>query len=264
MKTPFAATLAGAALLSGAALAADLPAPAPMPYKAPTAVAPVYNWTGCYIAGGFGYGVWNQDHWDETSPGLVPLDPRSTNGGRGWMGLAGGGCDVEVPTGTFLGNLVFGVMADYDFMNVHGQATDMLFVSQGDLKQSSAWTVGGRVGFLVTPNLLTYTNGGFTQAHVNQWNLSAFGIGAPIVFTQAHTYNGWFLGGGTEYALNFSWLPVHGLFWRNEYRFSSFNKADLTVFPAPGTVLAGGFAVHQQIYEQAVMSELVWRFNFWQ
>jgi len=135
MKTPFAATLAGAALLSGAALAADLPAPAPMPYKAPTAVAPVYNWTGCYIAGGFGYGVWNQDHWDETSPGLVPLDPRSTNGGRGWMGLAGGGCDVEVPTGTFLGNLVFGVMADYDFMNVHGQATDMLFVSQGDLKQ---------------------------------------------------------------------------------------------------------------------------------
>jgi len=64
--------------------------------------------------------------------------------------------------------------------------------------------------------------------------------------------------------LNFSWLPVHGLFWRNEYRFSSFNKADLTVFPVPGTVLAGGFAVHQQIYEQAVMSELVWRFNFWQ
>src|SRR6516162_9887183 len=100
MKTLLAATLTGAALLSGAALAADLPAPAPVPYKAPAVVAPVYNWTGCYVSAGFGYGVWNQDHNTETTA-LVPVDARSTSGGRGWMGLAGGGCDVEVPVGGF-------------------------------------------------------------------------------------------------------------------------------------------------------------------
>jgi len=264
MKTLFAATLTGAALLSGAALAADLPAPAPVPYKAPAAIpAPVYNWTGCYVAGGFGYGVWNQDHWSETNPGLVPLQGRATNGGRGWMGLAGGGCDVEIPTGTFLGNLVVGVMGDYDFMNVHGIATNAFFATQGDQKQSSAWAVGARVGFLVTPNLLTYTNGGFTQSHFNQNNLQVFGLGPVLTFTPAHTFNGWFLGGGTEYALNFSWLPVHGLFWRNEYRFSSFNKADLVTFTAV-PVVSTGTGEHQQYYEQAVLSELIWRFNFWQ
>ena len=56
-------------------------------------------------------------------------------------------------------------------------------------------------------------------------------------------------------------MPIHGLFWRNEYRFSSFNKADLPLLLRRGQ--ATGFGVHTQSYEQAVLSELVWRFN-WQ
>jgi outer membrane immunogenic protein len=252
-------SVAGSIMLSGAALAADLP-PAPA-YKAPAVAAPVYSWTGCYVAGGFGFGVWNQDHWEETFPGLVPVQGRVTNGGRGWMGLAGGGCDVEVPVGMF-GNVVFGVMGDYDFMNVHGIANNGFFATQGDQKQSSAWAVGGRVGVVISPNLLVYSNGGFTQSHFNQNNLQVFGIGPVLTFTPSHTFNGWFVGGGTEYALNFSWLPIHGLFWRNEYRFSSFNKGDLQTFTA-APVAATGTAEHQQYYEQAVLSELVWRFN-WQ
>ncbi len=82
-----------------------------------------------------------------------------------------------------------------------------------------------------------------------------------VGFNPAHTYGGWFVGGGTEYALNFSWMPIHGLFWRNEYRFSSFNKADLALLTPAGA--ATGIGVHTQSYEQAVLSELVWRFN-WQ
>ena len=264
MKTLFAATLTGAALLSGAALAADLPAPAPMPYKAPAAVAPVYNWTGCYVAGGFGYGVWNQDNWPETFPGLVLVggSSRVTNGGRGWMGLAGGGCDVEVPVG-FFGNVVFGAFADYDFMDIHGAATLFAGIG-GEQKQRDAWAAGARVGVAVTPNLLAYSNGGFTQSHFNGVTLQISpGAGALVGSTPAHTFNGWFLGGGTEYALNFSWLPIHGLFWRNEYRFSSFGKADLPITPAPGSAFPAGFGSHQQYYEQQVLSELVWRFN-WQ
>ena len=79
MKTLLAASLTGLALLSGSALAADLP-PAPQVYKAPPVMAPAYNWTGCYINGGFGYGVSNTDHNDETFPGLVPIDGRNTSG----------------------------------------------------------------------------------------------------------------------------------------------------------------------------------------
>jgi outer membrane immunogenic protein len=252
----FLATVAAMALLSGTALAADLP-PAPM-YKAPPPPAPTYSWTGCYINGGFGYGVANEDHWAETFPGLVPINGRNTSGARGWLGIAGAGCDFQLPVGG-LGNWVIGAFGDYSFMNVHGPMQEV--VLQGDVKQSNAWAVGGRIGYVVTPNLLAYSNGGYTQSHFNQINLQVLGIGPVVGFNQAHTYNGWFVGGGTEYALNFSWLPITGLFWRNEYRFSSFHKTDLPLLTA-GTGAPTGFGVHVQPYEQAVLSELVWRFNF--
>ena len=60
MHRTFVASLISVGLMSGAAMAADLPMPAPAPvYKAPP--PPVYNWTGCYIGGGGGYGMWGQD-----------------------------------------------------------------------------------------------------------------------------------------------------------------------------------------------------------
>jgi outer membrane immunogenic protein len=257
MKTLLAASLTGLALLSGSALAADLP-PAPQVYKAPPVMAPVYNWTGCYLNGGFGYAVSNTDHSFETTPGLVPIDGRNTSGGRGWLGIAGAGCDFEVPFAG-LGNWVVGAFGDYSFMNVHEPLQE--FLLQGDAKQTGAWAVGGRIGYVVTPNLLAYSNGGYTQSHFDQVNQQVIGVGPVVSFIPSHTYNGWFVGGGTEYALNFSWLPISGLFWRNEYRFSSFNKADLPVLVA-GTGAPTGTGVHMQPYEQAVLSELVWRFNW--
>lgn len=41
--------------MSGAANAADLPMPAPVYKAAPP--PQVYNWTGCYVGGGGGYGM---------------------------------------------------------------------------------------------------------------------------------------------------------------------------------------------------------------
>ena len=70
----FASSIA-LALVSGSALAADL-----YPMKAPTP-APL-TWTGCYVDGGVGYGMWNQDHYVETTSGLVPESGTSTDGGR--------------------------------------------------------------------------------------------------------------------------------------------------------------------------------------
>jgi outer membrane immunogenic protein len=89
MKTLLAASLTGLALLSGSALAADLP-PAPQLYKAPP-VMPVYNWTGCYLEGGGGFGLYNQDSHSEATAGLVPIGVQVTSGGRGWLGRVGGG-----------------------------------------------------------------------------------------------------------------------------------------------------------------------------
>jgi outer membrane immunogenic protein len=58
MKKLLLASITGLALASGSAFAADMPVKAPY-YKAPP--PPAYSWTGCYIDGGGGYGMYNQD-----------------------------------------------------------------------------------------------------------------------------------------------------------------------------------------------------------
>ena len=51
--------LTAVAAFTGSALAADLPARTYT--KAPVMPEPVYNWTGFYIFGGVGGGVWDAD-----------------------------------------------------------------------------------------------------------------------------------------------------------------------------------------------------------
>ena len=71
----------------------------------------------------------------------------------------------------------------------------------------------------------------------------------------AHTYAGWFIGGGYEYGLGL--LP--GLFWKTEYRFADYGTDNIFV-QAGGVVTAD--SVEQRKYVHTVRSELVWRFNF--
>jgi outer membrane immunogenic protein len=247
------------ALLSGSAFAADIPAPTPAyapVYKAPP---PAPSWTGCYISGGVGYGVSNIDHNGEL--GGVALTATTTSGGRGWLGRAGGGCDYQF---TLLNSwpAVIGLLADYDFSSISGTAADPLSGLGGNLNQSGAWYAGARAGLLPTPNLLTYVDGGFTEARFDRANLFPI-VAAPLgplgTSLNPQTFNGWFIGGGTEYA--FTWLPIHGLFWRTEYRYSSYQSANVpSVFNASG--LPTGFGQHETPQVQTVTTSLVWRFNW--
>ncbi len=211
-------------LASSSAFAADMS----LPLKAPLPPAP--TWTGCYLDAGVGYGMYNQDNNSETSPGLVPIGTTVTNGGGGWLGRLGGGCDYQFGVAA-LGNFVIGAFGDYDFMDLQGTFGDPSGPVTGSEKESGAWYVGGRLGYLVTPSLLTYVDGGYTATRFDQVNLfSAF---APPVATglsiSANTYSGLFLGGGTEYALNMSWVPIPGLFWRTGYRYASYTAADVPI-----------------------------------
>src|SRR5579872_7450031 len=99
MKKMIAGALLTSALLAGTAMAAD------MPVKAPLLKAPVYTWTGCYLGGGAGYGVWNQDAYLEDALDHDQLGAKTTNGSRGWFGTVSGGCDYQVNT-----NIVVGVL----------------------------------------------------------------------------------------------------------------------------------------------------------
>ena len=59
--------LTAVAAFSGSALAADLPARTYT--KAPVMAEPVYNWTGFYIFGGAGGGVWDADNYSINAAG---------------------------------------------------------------------------------------------------------------------------------------------------------------------------------------------------
>jgi outer membrane immunogenic protein len=249
---------AGLMALGGSAFAADMAAPV---YKAPPPPAPVYNWTGCYLEGGGGYGLWNQDTHSETTAGLVPIGVQVTNGGRGWLGRVGAGCDYQVAP-IFRGNLVIGAFGEYDFMNLHGTFSDPSGPVTANEKEKSAWYAGGRIGYAVTPGFLTYFDGGYTQTRFNQLNFNtAFGVPTPVGIA-ATNYNGWFLGGGTDTSLAdlLPGLPM-GLFLRSEYRYSSYSaKDDPVVFTATGAPF--GVSEHMQKFVQTITTSLVWKFNW--
>jgi outer membrane immunogenic protein len=267
MKTALIASVVLGALAASSAMAADMSVKAPI-LKAPPP-APVYNWTGCYLDAGVGYGMWNQDHSTTTAFGGVPnIDTvETTGGGRGWLGRVGAGCDYQVSS-----SWVIGILGDYDFMNLRGSMDPLLvggpgrggFPLEADEKESSAWAVGARLGYLITPTVLTYVDGGWTQTRFDQMNLvTNLGVATTTAFP-AHTYSGWFLGSGFEYA--FTWLPINGLFIRTEYRYSTYRKDDLGAFNVTTGAPAGnaglGDVLHASKQVQTATTSLVWRFNW--
>ena len=169
MKTKILATAALMTLAAiGFANAADLPMPAPV-YNAPPP-PPVYNWTGCYIAGGGGYGWWTQDSQAVVTATGAPVFAQVTNGGKGWFGQGQGGCDYQfnMPLGSWSVPIVIGVFGDWEGGSIRARTATRLRL---ELKTSSStWAVGGRAGYLVTPRLLTFFDGGFTQARFDQIN----------------------------------------------------------------------------------------------
>jgi outer membrane immunogenic protein len=255
-----AVALTAFAAFTGSAIAADLPAKAPM-MAAPIASVP--SWTGCYIGAGIGFGMYNNDGYLVTAPPNPVVGTRTnvdlTQGGRGYLGTVGGGCDYQFGFGQFGNRFVVGAFADGDWTHINGshtgQNTDVGLIS-GTQTLNSSWAVGGRAGYLITPSLLTYFSGGYTEA-----NMSGVTYQNLAIITGLHinsqNFHGYFLGAGDEYALNF--LP--GLFWKTEYRFSDFNSKDIPVL-SNTTGLPNGVGERTHIYEHSIRSELVYRFNW--
>jgi outer membrane immunogenic protein len=257
--------LSAVAAFSAPALAADMAAKAPM-RAAPVAYAP--SWTGCYVGGGGGYGLWDQENTNFfNGPPQIQVTDRNSAGGRGYLGTVQAGCDYQF--GAAGQQFVIGAFGDYDFESLKGTHETPFFIggqrifglgsATADEKMSSSWTVGGRVGWLITPSLLTYFSAGYTQATFDRQNffVNAPG-GVPLdFFLDKATYKGWFLGAGDEYALSF----VPGLFWKTEYRVAEFNTQTLP-YLAVTTGLPIGFSADSHKWVQTVRSELVYRFNW--
>jgi outer membrane immunogenic protein len=248
------------AAFTGSAFAADLARKAP-PMAPPPPPPPTF--TGCWLGGGVGYGLFDQENTDfDIGTGVQFTDIVDT-GGRGWLGRVSGGCDYQFAGfgGPFGGQgFVIGGFADYDWTDIHGRVTSNTFEGVGNEKMNNQWAVGARVGWVPLPGLLTYFSGGYTQAHFGATAFTeVFGppFGVPLfIGRDAATYHGWFIGGGEEYAFN--WLP--GLFWKTEYRFSEFDRQNLVV----RDLIDGDpiITTNSKKFVQTVTTSLVWRFNF--
>jgi len=246
-----AAVTAIGLLCASSALAADMRAPVAPPPAAP--VVATYNWTGCYVGGGGGYGMWNQETQLVFNP--TPFGPSHNNGGRGWFGTVQVGCDYQVGS-----NIVIGAFADYDWSGMKGDFAAVVQTTIGEEKLKSSWAAGGRIGWLPFPQLMVFVSGGYTEARfdsVTFFDANPIFPGPTGFALPKHTYTGWFLGSGYEYGIG--WFP--GLYWKTEYRFADYGSENVDlVVAATGATTGVSYDLHKRV--QTIRSELVWRFNW--
>ncbi|MBY9039556.1 hypothetical protein K7461_29700, partial [Pseudomonas fluorescens] len=130
---------------------------ADLPVKARPVAAPVANWTQFYVGGGLGF---------DFATGRSRLTP--AGGGADLLNLDGlqgadlglsafAGFDVQVAPRVVVGGFV-----DYDWSRQRTTASassPFLFgqsLSAALPSLDQGWTIGGRAGFLVTPDILLY------------------------------------------------------------------------------------------------------------
>ena len=239
----------GAAVMvatAGPAFAADLPSFKSAPVYAPP--PPAFTWTGFYLDAGAGYGEWNANTTTRyAGTGICELCTNQIQGGHGFLGRAGAGFDYQ-----FADQFVAGVFGDGTYSEMRGSLQDQTPGWTANTNQNWSWAAGGRLGWLMTPNVLLYGDAGFSQARFTGGSLlNADGSGTGNS-TQGFTANGWFAGGGFETMLAPGW------FWRTEF------ALPITVGTTSSTTgYAGrGDDIHFHPYVQTVTSSLVYKFGW--
>src|SRR6478609_8542436 len=161
--------LTAVAALSGSASAADLAA---RPYtKAAPMMAPVANWTGFYIFGGAGGGLWAADSNVQTQLNGLAITRDQRLGGSGFFGTVGAGYDWQ------FSNWVAGILADGQFGSIRGSISDPNFAFEGREKLRTSYAAGVRLGYLVAPNVLSYVNAGYSGSEWSGSSLSTLAAG---------------------------------------------------------------------------------------
>ena len=257
------AALALTAALTGSAVAADLGA---RPYtKAPAPMAPVYNWTGFYIFGGGGGGVWSANGGVDVT-GRAPASFAPT---LGRAEMAGSAPWVLAMIGRGP-SWVVGIFGDGTFGSLKGNIGDATFTAPGSLipgivgttKMETAWAAGARVGYLVAPNVLSYVNGGYTGTYWTGSTLLGSNTGTPSgLHTDSFNTQGWFVGGGVENNLNIFGINAPGWFMKTEYRAAYLDRKNLQE-RVDVTNLPTGFDITFKPFVQTISTSLVYRFNW--
>ncbi len=204
MKRFFKSTLGGVAVacaaLPTAAGAADLGGS----LKDTPMVAPAPTWSGFYFGGSIGYGHNRSDNNYSESTGYSQSVSESAEGG---LVSAVFGFDRQIGD-----RWVIGAFADFDWSDLD-RGNEHIWNS---MTISRAWSVGGRLGLLVSPRMMVFATGGFTQAHFRNdgwWDIDGWADGR-----NSRNFNGYFVGGGLEVMLR------SNFFLRGELRYADYGE----------------------------------------
>jgi outer membrane immunogenic protein len=251
----FVLALTALAAFTGSALAADM---APRTYtKAPAPVV-VPSWTGFYVFGGGGGGMWTADTTTQvTATGNCILCTNQRQGGSGWYGTVGAGYDWQVaPT------WVIGAFADGQFGSIKGTIQDQGPFWAGSEKMKDAYAVGARLGWLVAPNVLSYVNAGYSGSDWSGTTLVSTGSGlASGNHTNSFSRNGWFVGGGVENNLSIFGISAPGWFMKTEYRTAFYDRKAINEL-VDGTNAFVGRDINFKPWVTTISTSLVYRFNW--
>ena len=207
MKTIFSKSL-----LSGVALALSFSSASAADFgslKDEPVVAPAPSWSGFYFGGSAGYGHNRSDNNYSDSDGVSSSIKETADGG---LLSAIVGFDRQVRD-----RFVIGAFADFDISDFDRGSDKAL----NGLTISRAWSVGGRLGYLVSPRMMVFATGGFTQAHFRNdgwWDIEANGVGPTLPGHPSKNFNGYFLGGGMEVMLR------SNFFLRGEVRWADYGQ----------------------------------------
>ena len=246
--------LAAVAAFSGSALAADLPA---RTYTKAPMMEPMPSWTGFYIFGGFGGGVWDANtSVVDTATGACVACTVQKQGGDGWYGTVGAGYDWQ-----FGGDWVAGVFADGQFGSLKGSLVDQDNFATGWIKNKDSWAVGARIGYLVAPTVYSYVNGGYSGSNWSSSNLVDANSGALLnLHTNSFTQNGWFIGGGVENKLALFIFLGPNWFMKTEYRAAYYSNRALNELDPTGALTPN--TINFKPLVQTISTSLVYRFNW--
>ena len=223
MKKYLAAFIGAAAFYNAPVLAADLVVKVPPP----AAPAPFFSWTGFYIGANIG-GAWVSDNatWNPLpSPALFDANVISArNNYADVIGGIHGGFNYQIAP-----VWVAGIEGDWEWMAGKGSATNgwTLFgtaIPVGATALTSMTTtvdwlssIRGRVGYLVTPNVMAYATGGVAWGRFGyNANASFSPYFSPASVTATDT--GFVVGGG------FEWAQTGNVIWRAEYLYYGFGN----------------------------------------
>jgi outer membrane immunogenic protein len=215
--------------------------------------AQVYSWSGFYIGGNAG-GFWGQSDVTTSAPCIAPsffppsgpayfctVNSGLANGlaigaaGSGSLsdsGFTGGG---QAGFNWQNGNGVIGLETDFGAFHFRGSQSvsavyptpvtpiqpGRIFTIGTDVEANWLFTLRGRVGWAVQPNLLVYGTGGLavTNLQVAVSFSDNNGIpGASGAGSSSSTKLGWAVGGGFEYAFDRNWTA------KIEYLFVDFGS----------------------------------------